>query len=169
MRHNPGYGIMAQLVQRRPVIIDLSGESRLRRHLHIVERGGVKGLRPADAELGTARGNQRLGGIVRLAFGKRHRRDGEPLGQAVALRDIEHREALEERNRANRVARVVALLVPLRLVRFGDEAVGIEHRPPALALAHAAARRKGLPEGQPVLRGKAALDHRAPQDQDIDP
>ena len=100
-----------------------------------------------------------------LALGKRSRIGGQSFGQAVTLRGIEHHKAFEKRNRAS--LGVLALRVPL--IVLWHEAVGIEHRLPPLALADAAARRERLPEGQPVLRRIAALDHRAPQDQGIDP
>ena len=55
MRHNPGYGIMAQLVQGRPVKVDLVRKCRLRRHLHIIAANIIKGARPANAEIRTRR------------------------------------------------------------------------------------------------------------------
>jgi len=69
MRHNPGYGIMAQLVQRRPVEVDLMGERRLRRHLHIIAADVVEGARAANAEIRTRGGNQRLRAVMLLALG----------------------------------------------------------------------------------------------------
>ena len=51
----------------------------------------------------------------------------------------------------------------------GGEAVGIDDGRAALALADIAAEREGLAEGQPGLRRIALLDHRAPEDQDVDP
>jgi len=49
------------------------------------------------------------------------------------------------------------------------EAVGIDHRGAALALADIAAEPERLTEGEPGLAGVAALDHRAPEDQHVDP
>jgi hypothetical protein len=79
MRHNPGYGIMAEFVQRRPVIVDLLRECGLRRHLHIIERRDIEGLRPADAKICAGCGNQCFGIFERLAIGKRRGRSGHPF------------------------------------------------------------------------------------------
>src|SRR5690606_13273420 len=91
--------------------------------------------------------------------------DGDVLGQALALRRVEHGEALQERNAACFLSRLLgaALLV------FRREAVGIDDGGAALALADIAAQRERLPEGEPMLARIAVLDHGAPEDQDVDP
>ncbi len=165
VRHNPGRGVMAKLVQRGAVIIDLVKEGRLRRDLHIIRARRVKRFGPANAKVGPGRDYQRLGNGHRLALGQRRRGNGEPFGQAVALVDVEQGNALEERYGA-RV--VVVAPRPLALI-LGSEAVSINHGHAALALADGAASVERLGEGQPALRGMAALDDRAPQQQDINP
>ena len=85
--------------------------------------------------------------------------------QAVALLDVEHGEALEEVDRAGVLARLLRALAFLA----GDEAVGVDDGRAALALAHTAAERERLAEGEPALAGVAALDDGAPEDQHVDP
>src|SRR5690606_29366611 len=89
----------------------------------------------------------------------------QPFAQSLTLRDVEDDEALQERHGP----RLAALARGSLLFGFGSEAVCIDHGHPALALADTAARFARLPEGQPALRWPALRDHRAPQDQDIDP
>ena len=72
---------------------------------------------------------------------------------------------LEERDGA----RLVAVAVGALALGLGDEAVGIDHRGAAFALADIAAERERLAEGEPGLPGIAALDHPAPEDQHVDP
>lgn len=169
MRHNPSSGIMAQLVQSGAVIVDLVMKSRPRRHHHEIARWRIVGLRPANPEIRARRGNEVFGSAVQFALGQRRWPRYQPFVQSIALRGIEHGKALEERNRARLLA-ALDLLAPLRVaVVFRSEAVGIEHRAPALALADAAASGQRLAKGQPILRRIAALDHRAPEDQHIDP
>jgi hypothetical protein len=153
---------MAKLVQRGAVVVDLVMERRLRRHHHEVRERRVIGFGPADPEICARRRDQLFGGTVYLAGRQSRRLGDQAFGQAIALRGVEDGEALEEWNGAS------LIFVPLAL-DLGNEAVGIEHCPPALALAHAPACGLRLPEGQPVLQGIAALDHGAPQDEDIDP
>jgi hypothetical protein len=62
----------------------------------------------------------------------------------------------------------LAGLAGAALLVLGREAVGIDDSGAALALAHIAAERKRLAEGEPALAGKAVLDHGAPEDQDVD-
>ena len=84
------------------------------------------------------------------------RGDGDRLGQAFALRRVEDGEALQERDRLGFVAGLArALLLVVR-----DEAIGIDDRRAALALADIAAERQSLAEGEPALARKAVLDHR---------
>ena len=112
-----------------------------------------------------ARRDHRLGDRHDLALGERRGIGREPGAQALALRDVEHGEALEERHRLG----VVAALARARAFsRLGREAVGIDDGRAALALADQPPASMRLPEGQPRLRRTAVLDDRAPQDQDID-
>ena len=48
---------MSKFVKGRAVEVDLMGERRLRRNLHIVAADVIKGARAADAEIRTRRGN----------------------------------------------------------------------------------------------------------------
>ena len=68
MRHNLGYGIMPQLVEARPVIVDLLEKRRLRRDADEVTGHVVVGTLAADAEVGARRGDQRLGARDDLPF-----------------------------------------------------------------------------------------------------
>src|SRR3546814_19087290 len=83
--------------------------------------------------------------------------------QPLALRQIEHGEAFEERH----AARILAAFPCASLLRFGGEAVGIDHGHAMLALADTAPGIADLTKGQPALRGIAMLEQRAPQDQHI--
>ena len=165
MRHNPGYGIMPQLVQGRPVPVDRLEIRLRRRHLHIVERRGIESAVPADAEVDAGRPDQGLDLWFDESGRRRWSHDGDILRQAVTLRRIEHREPFEERDRGGFLAGLAgaALLVLWR------ETVGIDDGGAAFAPADIAAERQGLAEGEPALAGKAVLDHRAPEDQHIDP
>src|SRR3546814_878960 len=99
-----------------------------------------------------------------FALGKRRGIGRQPGAQPLALRDIEHGEALEERHCLG----VATLARSPLFLRLGSEAVGIDDGHATLALADAPACFLRLPEGQPRLRRPAMLDDRAPQDQDID-
>ena len=99
-----------------------------------------------------------------LALGERRGVGGQPLGQALALRRVEHDKSLEKRNRANGFATCLHLLA----LTFGGEAVGIKDGMPPLAFANASASGQRLPEGQPILTWITAFNDRPPQDQDID-
>ncbi|MGY2736608.1 hypothetical protein ACVWYO_004282 [Sphingomonas sp. UYP23] len=100
MRHNPDRGIMGQLVQDGAIEIDLVMKDGLRRHLHHVARRHVKGLVAADVKGHTTRRDHVLGDRDDLALGKRHRLGREAATQTLALRDVEHGEAFEERHSA---------------------------------------------------------------------
>ncbi len=172
MRHNPGRGIMGQFVKAGPIIVDRLKEGGLRRHLHPVERGHIKGAVAADVEIDSAGGDHFLGDGHGLALGQGRRIIDRRAVEAVALVDVEHGEALEEGYR------FAVLFIPVRgggkpserglIALLGHEPVGIDDGRAMLALADRPARAVRLAEGQPALRGKALLDHRAPQDQDID-
>ena len=155
---------MAEFMQRGPVPVDRLEVGLRRRHADEVAERVVVGALPADAEVGAGGTDQRLD--PRLdERGIRRRRRRRQLGrQAVALLDIEHGEALEEVDRAGVLARLLRALALLA----GDEAVGVDDRRAALALAHIAAERERLAEGEPALAGVAALDDGTPEDQHVD-
>jgi hypothetical protein len=139
-----------QLVQGRAVPVDRL-EIRLgRRHLHIVECWNIEGAVAADAEVDAGRPDQGLDPRFDEAGRRRWSHNGDVLRQAVALRRVEHREALEERDRGGFLAGLAgaALLVLRR------EAVGIDDGGAAFAPADIAAERQGLAEGEPALAGK---------------
>jgi len=116
------------------------------------------------SRIGAGGRDQRLDARLDERGIRRRRSRGERGRQAVALLDIEDGEALEEVDRAGVLARFLRALTLLA----GDEAVGVDHRRAALALAHAAAQRERLAEGKPDLAGIAALDDSAPEDQHVD-
>ena len=60
MRHNPGYGIMTELVKRGAVPVYRLEICLRRRRLHEVVGGVVEGPRPADAEVCAGRCDQRF-------------------------------------------------------------------------------------------------------------
>ena len=155
---------MAKLVKCRAIPVDGLMEERLRRHRDIVTGRRIKGLAATDAEVRPAVSDQAVG------LGDRHQRPGQlrHMGQLVrqpfTLIDIEDGEALEKRNRPC----LAILLAGSLYLGLGDEPIRIADDAPLLALADMAASRLGLPIGQPALPGKAALNDRCPQDQDID-
>ena len=156
---------MAELMQRGPVPVDRLEIGLRRRYANEVAEHVVVGALPADAEVGAGGRDQRLDPRLdeRCVSGRRCRRQ---LGrQAVALLDVEDGEALEEVDRAGVLARLLHALAFLA----GDEAVSVDDGRAALALAHIAAERERLAEGEPALAGVAALDDSTPEDQDVDP
>jgi hypothetical protein len=143
MRHNPAYGIMAELMQGRAMPVDRLEIRLRRRHLNGVVRRHVEGAIAADAEVDTRRLDQRLDARLDQAGLRRRRRDGKAVGQILALRDVEHGEALQERNRL----RFLGGLLRALLFVVGDEAVGVDDGGAALALADMAAEGQRLAEG----------------------
>src|SRR6185437_13754180 len=87
-----------ELVQRGAVPVDRLEIGLRRRHLHIVMRWCVEGAAAADAEVDARRLDQRLDGWLDQARLWRWRDHGEILRQALALCEVEDREALQERN-----------------------------------------------------------------------
>jgi hypothetical protein len=85
--------------------------------------------------------------------------------QVFALGGVEDGEPLQEWDRG----RFLAGLAGASLLVIRYKAVCIDDGRAVLALAHIAAERERLAKGQPALRGEAMLDHRAPEDQDVDP
>jgi hypothetical protein len=163
MRHNPDRGIMGQLVETGAVVVDLVAERGLRRDANEVLRRIVKRPLAADTEVRQRGGDQRLGDRDRLALHGR-RSDLVRRRQALALRQVEDGEPLEERHRTG----LAALARGALLLLFGDEAVGEDDDGPLLAAPHLPARRLGLAIGQPILGRKAVLDGRVPQQEDVD-
>src|SRR3546814_11478477 len=58
----------------------------------------IEGARPADSEIDARCGDHLLGNRHDFALGKRRGIGRQPGAQPLALRDIEHGEALEERH-----------------------------------------------------------------------
>ncbi len=136
-------------------------EIGLRRwHLDEVANHRIERAIAADPDVGATGPDQRLGLRQDEALGNRRCRGCDRVGQAFALIGVKHREALEERDGA----RLVAVAVGALALGLGHEAIGIDHRGAALALADVAAERERLAEGEPGLAGIAALDDRAPED-----
>ncbi len=151
---------VAEFVQRRAVPVDRLEIGLRRRHLDVVLRRHIEGAFAADAEIDARRLDQRLD-QAGLRCG---RRDGKVVWQILALRDIEHGEALQERNGLRFLAGLLRALV---LVVW-NEAVGVDDGGAALALADMAAERQRLAEREPALDGETVLDDGAPKDQHID-
>ena len=152
-------GPVAKLVKAGAVIVDLLEESGLRRNPDESRRSADRRRVAADAEIravAAIRASAR-GTISHSGSGLRPGR--EPLGQAVALRDVKDGEALEERDGLG----LVAVLLARSCSAFRDEAVGIADRGAAFALADMAAHVEGLPKGQPILRGDSRVSMTAPQ------
>jgi len=104
----------------------------------------------SDTEINPARLDQRLHlWLDQAGFGRR-RDNGEVVGQALALRQVENREALQERDRLGLLAGLSG--APLLVV--GDKAVGIDDGGAMLALADMTAKGQRLPEREPALGGK---------------
>ena len=165
MRHNPDRGIMAELMQRRAMPVHRLEIGLRRGHLDEVADDRIERAVAADPDVGATGPEQRLGLGQDEAVGNRRCRGCDRVGQAFALIGVEHREAFEERDGARRVAVAVGALA----LGLGHDAVGIDHRGAAFALADIAAERERLAEGEPGLAGIAALDDRAPEDQHVDP
>jgi hypothetical protein len=134
---------MAELMQGRAMPVDRLEIRLRRRHLNGVVRRHVEGAIAADAEVDTRRLDQRLDARLDQAGLRRRRRDGKAVGQILALRDVEHGEALQERNRL----RFLGGLLRALLFVVGDEAVGVDDGGAALALADMAAEGQRLAEG----------------------
>ncbi len=91
--------------------------------------------------------------------------DRHVFWQAFALRGVEDGEAFEERDGLGFLTGLASAI--LRVI--GYEPVGIDDRRATLALSDIAAECQGLAKGEPALAGKAMLDYRTPEDQDVDP
>ncbi len=88
MRHNPGYGIMGDLVQNRRSPVGRACERLVRRHLDMVCRGGVESPIATDLDADAARLDDQIGvgdalsdRLWSLGFAK--------LGDSVELRSVE--------------------------------------------------------------------------------
>ena len=132
--------------------IDRLKERGGRGHLDVIGARHVEGAGAADADLGAGGNDQRLGLRQYQVFGDRfrHRRD---FGRKIrALVGIEHREALEERDRV----RLVAGFGGTSAFAVGNKAVGIDDGGAAFALPDMGAEFERLAEGEPFLVGEAA-------------
>jgi hypothetical protein len=146
---------MAELVQRCAVPVDRF-EIRLGpRHLNVVERGGIERFVAAQAQVGPARADQGLD-LGQDETVRDRRRNGDQVGgKSVALGDVEHGEALQERYRV----RLVALLPRPGALLVRDKPVGEHHRGATLTFADISAQAQGLAEGEPALAREAMLDN----------
>ncbi len=157
-------GPVAELVEAGAVPVDRREERRPWWHLHEIQGRHIEGAVAANADVGAGRLDQGVGlghdGVVR------HHRHGaaDPIGQAVALGGVEDDKALEEGHACGLV------VLPVCALSLGSrhEAVGIDDRGAALALADMTAQIQRLPVGQPVLAGEAASHGGIPQDEDVD-
>src|SRR5690348_8857673 len=89
---------MAKLMEAGAVVVDLMEEGRLRRNPDVVLGRHVKRLVAADPEIRAGRRNDGLGLRYDLAVRRDRRCPNHMLGQAFALRGIEHGEAFQERD-----------------------------------------------------------------------
>ena len=156
---------MAELMQRGAMPVHRREIGLRRRHLDEIADDRIEGAVTADPDVGATGPDQRLGLGQDHALGNGWCHGCDRVGQAFALIRVEHGEALEERDGA----RLVAVAVGALALGLGHEAIGIDHRGAALALADIAAERKRLAEREPGLAGIAAFNHRAPEDQHVDP
>ena len=107
MRHNPGHGIMHRLMPARGVVAVGVAERLKGRELDTVFARHIECLRPAMRHARVDRLEPLVDLRHTLECGKGRgldRRGGEPLGQALDLRDVEHGIGFEETH----LARVVA-------------------------------------------------------------
>lgn len=138
---------MAKLMQRGAIPVDRLIKGRDRRHRDIVGSRMVIGTVSTDPHIratGVDKGRD-LGQNLDLRPNLWRLR--QRLGQAFALIDVEHGEALEESDRA-RLPPIVTAPVVLGLRR---EAISVADGGPALALADIATRRLRLGVRQPAL------------------
>src|SRR5690606_6880047 len=155
---------VTEFVQRRPVPVDGLEISQGRRDRHIVLGRDVEGPVSADAEIDAGRLDERLDPRLDQAGRWWGRDGGDVVGQPVALRHVENRKALQERDGM----RFLAGLAGAALLIFRRKTVGIDDRGAVLALADMAAERKRLPKCEPALAGKAVLDDGATKDEHVD-
>ena len=145
MRHNPGYGIMAQLVKSRAMPVDRLMEIVGPRHGDIVMPRAVISGRATDAKIGARRGDQFLGVRQDQAIRDGRRWETDMFGQVVTLVDREHREMLEERNPA---AGCGAFGIRSATFAAGHKAAGVDDTDTAFAATHRAPQGRSLPERQ---------------------
>ena len=156
---------MAEFMADRPVKINRLEEGRGRRHLDVVGAGHVISAVAADANVGAGRADQRLGLRQDEVFARRHRRRRQIFRQILALVGVEHREALQKRDRFG----LVAGLFVARALAPGNEAIGKDDRRAFFALLDVRADLEGLAKCEPALGGEAALGDRGPQNENINP
>jgi hypothetical protein len=164
MRHNPGYGIMASLVERGAVPVDGLNIGLWRWDLYEIAPRIVERPVSTDTEIHAGGPDQRFG-LRQDEVGLDRRFDrSDSLGQTLALCCVEDGEALEERDRL----RFLAGLRSASAFVLRREAVGIDDRRTALALPDIATEAEGLAKSQPAVAGEAALNDGAPEKQHID-
>jgi len=137
---------MPELVKCRPVPIDRGMKRRLRGHLYVIQTWRVERLATTDANISAAVADHPIGLLNRQHRIGQYRDGGQLVRQALTLVNIEHSEALEERNRP-RLAIVAAGLLGLTL---GRKPISVANHRPLLAAPNMPARRFGLPVGHPA-------------------
>ena len=165
MRHKPPFGIMRQFMERGAIKIDRLEKAGLIGNADAVVGGVVIGMFAAALEPRAACADERFGDLDGKALRDLLGLDGVFKGKAVALCDVEHREALEEGNAPLRAPGGVASAVTGFL---GDETIGVNDGGAALALANLAAEGQRLLVSEPLIDLEAARKQRIPQQHDID-
>lgn len=89
---------VTQLVQGRPMPVDRLEIGLWRRHLHVVEGRHIEGAITTDTEVDVGGPDQCLDPRFDQARRRWRRNCPDVIGQAIALRGIEDREPLQERN-----------------------------------------------------------------------
>jgi hypothetical protein len=152
-------------MERCPMPVDRFEISLWRRDLHEIMPRVVEGSLATDAEIHARRLDQRLRlrqDEICLDAGRRR---NHLLRQAIALRRVEDRESLQERNRLRFLARLRG--APTLVLR--GEPVGIDDGRAMLAFPHMSIKAQRLAKGQPTLAGEAVLNDGAPQNEHVNP
>lgn len=163
MRHNPGYGIMRELVRKRRIIVIEAVEQLRGRHRDPVDPRLIIGLAPVVPQYRRNSGKEGIEpfrptcGLNRFkqVFGM------EAFGQAIDLVDVEDGIGLQD------PARLLGDLSGLRhldLLRVALVKTGDRRR---LAFANLTAQLCRLGIGHPGRRGEARALGRHPQPEDI--
>ena len=158
-------GPVRELMKGGAVPVDRFVKSFGRRHRNDVPDRMVKGIRPADPEVGAGCSDERsCFGQDRIA-GSRLGSDRDLLGQSFALVGRENRERPEDRNAPGRFFFLISRSAAFAVA--GNPAC-IDNRGTALAAPYRAAELNGLAKGQKSLPGKAAAGGRVPKGQNVD-
>ena len=102
MRHNPGYGIMTELMNERPAKSFRCRKGSLRRHLDVIRRGRVERLFTADPNDSAAVGKNDLRSL-RCAPRRFLDRGWNEIRNAVDLAGMEQAEGAQQRDALHRV------------------------------------------------------------------